>query len=401
MLSILIFAHVPPPHHGQSYMVAQLLAELRAYPDEVRVFHVDSRVSSSLEEVGRMQLGKVWRMLLHCGQAIRLRLRHGAMVFYYVPAPAQKGALLRDWLVMTLCRPFFRRRLILHWHAVGLGRWLASGEAGLSTRWFSRRALGGADLSLVLARSVADDANVFHPKQTRILPNGIPDPCPDFDRVVLPARLTRARDQANGVFRVLFMAHCTPEKGLYDALAGAMDAQSQLHATGSSTRIYLTVAGQFLRAEERRAFLDTVARLAAGRPADSGPPPEVECVGFAAGGAKDRLLRESDCFCFPTYYPNEVMPVSLIEAMAYGLPIVASRWRAIPEMLPASGSFLVDPHRSDEVATALCAALGNQDFADLRAHFLEHSLRRVFGRRFLTTVQECFPAVAPARPVPQ
>ena len=168
MRSVLIFAHVPPPHHGQSYMVAQLIEELRARPDEIRVFHVDNRVSARLEDVGAKGIGKVWRTLRYCLQAIRLRLRHGPMVFYYVPAPAKRGALYRDWLVMGLCRPFFRGRLVLHWHAVGLGAWLAGG-AGRFTAWVTRRLLGGAALSLVLAQVVAEDAEVLRPRQIRVL----------------------------------------------------------------------------------------------------------------------------------------------------------------------------------------------------------------------------------------
>ena len=35
-------------------------------------------------------------------------------------APGKRAALYRDWVVMVLCRPFFRQ-VIHHWHAVGLG----------------------------------------------------------------------------------------------------------------------------------------------------------------------------------------------------------------------------------------------------------------------------------------
>jgi glycosyltransferase involved in cell wall biosynthesis len=398
-LAVLVFAHVPPPHHGQSYMVAQLLEELRARPGEVHAFHVDSRLSDRLEEVGRAGLGKVWRIVRYSWQAIWLRMRHGPMVFYYVPAPAKRGALLRDWLVMALCRPFFRERLVLHWHAVGLGEWLKH-SAGPLTALISRRLLGAADLSLVLAQTVSADAGFLLPKQTRVLANGIPDPCPDFDAAVLPARLARRRDR-QGTFRVLFLAHCTAEKGLYDALEGVFGAQRKLCAAGSPLRLTLTIAGQFLGREDEPAFRAACSRLSAEWTAP-GPPPAVTCVGFVSGEAKDRLLRESDCLCFPTYYPNEVMPVSLIEALAYGLPIVATRWRAIPEMLPGesgSGCFLVDTCQSDQVAAALGEAGQTEAFAALRAHFLAHYRREVFGERFVALLTESF-AAPPSHPRP-
>lgn len=390
MRSILIFAHVPPPHHGQSYMVAQLLEELRARPDEVRVFHVDSRVSDSLEEVGRAGGGKVLRLLRYCFEAIRLRWRHGPMIFYYVPAPAKRGALYRDWLVMLLCRPFFQRKLLLHWHAVGLGEWIGS-RAGFFTSLVSRQLLGKADLILILAQAVADDAAVFQPKQVRVLPNGIPDPCPDFDAAVLPARLARTRNR-QGIFRVLFLAHCTREKGLYDALEAVFIAQEQINRENSDLRLTFTAAGQFLGSAEQAAFLEKASQLTREWRSASGPPPVVEYAGFVAGEAKDRLFRESDCFCFPTFYPNEVMPVTLIEALAYGLPIVATRWRAIPEMLPAGnvGCSLIDARQPAQVAQALLAMtkVSESPAAALRRHFIGNYLRGVFGARIVAALSD-------------
>jgi len=48
---ILIFALVPPPHHGQSVMVQVLLDGLR---EDLRfeVHHVDACVSSDMEDIG-------------------------------------------------------------------------------------------------------------------------------------------------------------------------------------------------------------------------------------------------------------------------------------------------------------------------------------------------------------
>jgi hypothetical protein len=46
---ILVFAHVPPPHHGQSVMVQIMLEGLRADP-RFGVHHVDAWVSDDLED---------------------------------------------------------------------------------------------------------------------------------------------------------------------------------------------------------------------------------------------------------------------------------------------------------------------------------------------------------------
>ena len=64
-------------------------------------------------------------------------------------------------------------------------------------------------------------------------------------------------------------------------------------------------------------------------------------------------MREADLFCFPTRYIGENQPVNLIEAMAFGLPIVTTRWRSLPEMLPLNYPGLVDSQSPEQIAAAL------------------------------------------------
>lgn len=47
----------------------------------------------------------------------------------------------------------------------------------------------------------------------------------------------------------------------------------------------------------------------------------VTIAGFITGADKVRVLSESNIYCFPSYY-GEGMPTSVLEAMAFGLPIV-------------------------------------------------------------------------------
>ena len=92
---------------------ATLVDGLRHAP-EFELFHVNPRLSRDAADIGRWRAGKLLPLLAACVHAWRLRLRHGSMTFYYVPAPGKRSALYRDWIVMLLCRPFFSR-LVLHW----------------------------------------------------------------------------------------------------------------------------------------------------------------------------------------------------------------------------------------------------------------------------------------------
>ena len=53
--------------------------------------------------------------------------------------------------------------------------------------------------------------------------------------------------------------------------------------------------------------------------------------GWVRGEQKDRLLRDADVFFLPSY--NEGMPMSVLDAMGYGLPIVSTNVGGIPKIV--------------------------------------------------------------------
>jgi glycosyltransferase involved in cell wall biosynthesis len=389
-MKLLLFAHVPPPHHGQSYMVKLMLdgfggdqrkryAKPPTPPYDIKCYHVDVRLSQRLEEIGDMRLGKIFLLFFYCLRAIWCRFRYGLDTFYYVPTPGKTSALYRDWLVMLLCRPFYKR-LILHWHAAGLAKWLETCTQ-IRARALTYRLMKDVDLSIVLSRYNRADAEKLFPKRIEVVSNGIPDPCHDFETSVLPqrkARLEARRRLLAGemlstqeqtetgnpqIVRVLYLAHCTREKGAFDAMAGVALANKRLASQHSPISLRLTVTGTFVTPDDKMEFEKLMK--------DAVVAKCVDYAGFVAGAQKEQLLRESDIFCFPTFYPNENQPVNLIEAMAFGLPIVTTRWRSLPELFPAGYTGLVDVRSPEQIADGLVESL-TEDGENLRGLFRKH-----------------------------
>ncbi len=380
-MKLLVFAHVPPPHHGQSYMVELMLqgfaararcanASEAASAAPIECWHVDARYSRDTEDIGGLRVNKALALLGYCGQAVWLRLRHGVNALYFVPAPPRTVPVVRDIVTLTLLRPFFAR-LILHWHAAGLGQWLREQPAWL--RLLAQHALGHADLSIVLAPSSEHDAHLLAPKRVAVVQHGIPDPWPDFSTRLGPLRQARAGNHTSAIqrkgpgttrVRVLFIALCTREKGLFDAIEAVGIANRQLATNASDLRFELHVAGGFRDATER-AELDAAVSA-----------PEWNDLyryhGFVSGEQKTTLFEQADILLFPTYYEAESFPVVVLEAMAAGLAIVATHWRAIPEMLPADYPGLTPPREPELASAALMALVGSDTGLRLRAHFLEH-----------------------------
>ena len=411
-MKLLVFAHVPPPHHGQSYMVQLMLEGFggdwrrrRADPRPplglgIECYHVNARVSQKLEDIGDFRISKFLLLIGYCAQAIWCRFRYGVTNLYYIPAPGKRSALYRDWLVMFLCRPFFRR-IILHWHAAGLAKWLET-VMQIHSRSITYRLLKRVDLSIVLSQYNKGDAEKLFARRIAVVGNGIPDPCPQFAAAVMPRRRARLaarvkllagqqldlaeRAEAGGdpqVFKVLFLAHCTRQKGLFDTVDAVALANRALRAARSPLSLELIVAGDFISPAEREEFDERLEQLdlrVAGEAASAGSDPaadrgwrcQVRCVGFVYGESKIRALTEADCFCFPTYYYAESFGLVLVEAMAFGLPLITTRWRSIPELLPEDYPGFVEIRSPVQVADKLRSFPTLDLAASLRRRFVDH-----------------------------
>jgi glycosyltransferase involved in cell wall biosynthesis len=248
----------------------------------------------------------------------------------------------------------------------------------------SRGLLGRHDLSIVLRPYHRRDAEFLAAREIRVIPNGLPDPCPDFAATVLPRRreaaALRCRAVAGGcgageprVVRVLFLSLIRAEKGIFDALEGVARANTRLRQIG--VRLELIVAGDFASPTVRQQFEQRVAA-----PDLAGPPPVVRTVGFVSGADKDRLWREADCLCFPTRLP-EGFPLTLAEAMAYGLPVLTSDCFGLPEILPPGYPGVFATGEPESLAARLVEFLHRDYDPGLRDWFLEHYTAERFAER--------------------
>lgn len=352
-----------------------------ASPYGIECYHINARFSQRLEDVGTFRGEKLILAFGYCLQALWCRFRYGVKYFYYVPAPGKSTALYRDWLVMFLCRPFFER-VVLHWHAAGMAKWLETEGTG-AMRATTYRLFRPVNLSVVLSDYNVADAAKLESQRVALVHNCSPDQCPDFARTLAPRRRARLALRARllageavdepvdgpagkrpDLVNALYLAHCSREKGLFDALHGVELANQDLARRGGALRIKLSVAGGFVTPGEKAEF---EALLQA-----PGFSTEVEYLGFVSGAYKLQIMREADVLCFPSYYLGENQPVSVIEAMSFGVPVVITRWRSLPEMLPPGYPGLVAPRSPAAVAAALLQLIVSESGERLREHYLAH-----------------------------
>ncbi len=186
-----------------------------------------------------------------------------------------------------------------------------------------------------------------------------------------------SRDGADREFRVGYFARIAPEKGLH-LLA---DAYARFRKRTGQARIRLEAAGSMMPDQE--AYLATVrasldqASLA----------PEFTYHGMLDRDAKIKFLRSLDLMCVPATH-DEPKGLSILEAMAAGVPVVQPRRGAFTEMIEKTGGgLLVEPDDPESVAEGLftlwqdrtlAANLGQRAAQGVRAYYtVAHSAQRL------------------------
>jgi len=83
-------------------------------------------------------------------------------------------------------------------------------------------------------------------------------------------------------------------------------------------------------------------------------------LGPLAGAALRERLRSAGVYALPSR--SEGQPIGIMEAMASGLPVVATRVGGVPDMVrEGEDGFLVDPGNSEALAEALAKLLGSPE----------------------------------------
>jgi glycosyltransferase involved in cell wall biosynthesis len=87
----------------------------------------------------------------------------------------------------------------------------------------------------------------------------------------------------------------------------------------------------------------------------------IEVLGYVSAAHLENLYRRASIFAFPSLDEGFGMPA--LEAMAHGVPVIASNSSAIPEVA-GDAALLVDPRDTDAIASGLIRLANDQTLRD-------------------------------------
>lgn len=88
-------------------------------------------------------------------------------------------------------------------------------------------------------------------------------------------------------------------------------------------------------------------------------PQNVKFIGYRSGKDLADEFRAADAFCCPSIW-QDPFPMVNLEAMACGLPVVATKVGGIPEAFREGGGLLVEPNSPEQLADAVSTLLHNE-----------------------------------------
>lgn len=345
---MLVVGQTPPPLGGQAVMIEKMLD---GDYGEIRLRHVRMAFSREMDEIGKAAPRKLLELIRVIVMIAFVRFRHGAKVLYYPPGGSSAAPLIRDTVILLATRWLFTST-IFHFHASGLGSRIEALPRPL--RWLARRAYATPDVAIRLSELAPDDARRIGAEREFIIPNGVEDPF-EGSSDTMPAERSEPPT-------ILFVGVLCESKGV----SVLLDACGQLREWGSAFR--LNLVGRFESAEFERATRERIERL--------GLASVVELSGVRRGPEKFEAFTSASIFCLPTHFESETFSVVLVEAMSFGLPCVASTWRALPAIVEHGVTgFLVEVRDSADLSRRLKTLIDD--------HELREAMGRAGRRRYL------------------
>lgn len=295
-----------------------------------------------LTYIGTMVDGSKIRKLFKAAEAyIRFCLKLPGSQIVHVNMASDVSYYRKSIFIRTAYR--FRKKIMIHQHG---GDFETFYKEHLSDKGRKRlRAVFAKANAVIVLTSFWKDffEQIVDKGKIVVIPNGI----------CIPS----CGDKKYGIHKLLFLGRICKEKGIVELIK----AVSELSYECPDIQLYLG-----------GVFEDESLREVAGK-----YPEVVKTLGWVEGNEKKRYLELCDIFVLPSYFEGQ--PVSVLEAMSYGLCIVASQVGGIPQMIKDhEDGLLIQPKDKASLKRALKKVLGNEKECEKLGSAAREKVQREF-----------------------
>lgn len=320
-LKILQVGPLPPPVGGMATVIEDLRKE-QEKDHKVRVLNTVKTTSDD-----RSLLEGVWAQLKLI-TALKMLCLFWRPDVVHIHTCSQ-ATFWRNSLDVLISRTLMRK-VVLHIHGARFHKFLGSLSGGWA--WWARRVFAMSNATIVLGDQWKKVLEPWCPPgRVYVVPNGVP----------VPEAIERSRPER---WRIICMANYEERKGQADLIRAVA-------AMEDSENVELLLPGFESESGQRQVLLDLAAKL--------GMADRVDIPGPLMGQDKEVAFAESHIFCLPSY--DEGLPMSMLEAMARGLPVLVTSVGAIPEVIVNDENGLMIEAGDIDAMTAALSRLTSEE----------------------------------------
>lgn len=235
---------------------------------------------------------------------------------------AADGSFWRKSQLITLGK-LFKKRTILHIHASRFKDFY--NESTDKKKEWIKSVLYKTDMLIVLSNSWKEWFKEIGIPESKIVV---------LHNITSYPKIFQEEKRQDSKIHFLFMGEIGKRKGVFDILRGLAKHHNEV-----AGKLELRIGGN-RNEEQLQQFIK-----------DHDLEDIVKFEGWASGEKKIHLLNWANVYILPSF--NEGLPISILEAMSYGCPIISTPVGGIPEVVSSANGVLVTPGDEDKIYTAM------------------------------------------------
>ena len=281
------------------------------------------------------KISSAWRYFQSCVKGLKMA---GKVDLNHVHVLTRTG-FIAHWQKYLNGTPYL---ITEHW-----SRYLPGNDySGALRKWWTKRIVRRASMVTTVSEVLAQamQSHGLKNKNYQIVPN------------VVDTNLFKPIPHHNDIPKIVHVS-CFEDKS--KNISGLLEALKVMKDRGISYQAVLIGEGMDLELMQQRAI-------------DLGLTDRVRFTGLLQGETLVDELATGDFFVLPSHY--ETGGIVLLEALACGLPVVATEVGALPEIVNESNGILVPPDNVAALADAMtrcCQSYGNYHQEELRKQVVE------------------------------
>jgi glycosyltransferase involved in cell wall biosynthesis len=247
---------------------------------------------------------------------------------------SERGSFKRKYVILRLSK-LFKKKVIIHTHGAEFKEFYE--ESDNKTKSKVRELLRKANLVITLGQKWDNIIKEIEPQtNTHILRNSVDLP-DDF----IINKVT------NNEVNILFLAVTTKRKGIIDLINASPGIIKKLENGGRKVQFTIAGDGDLLNYSKKLTQELNLEK-------------NFNFLGWVSRDDIKNLLKHTDLFILPSY--NEGLPMSILEALSYAVPVVSTKVGSIDEAIKDNeNGFLVEPGNIKMIEYSVVEILNNSN----------------------------------------